>query len=363
MRKLCLFFAAAFAFSPLWALRCGDNAAELPARMTCLNGLLRPVAAPAEKGKLRVVTFIHTRVSGAAATVNMISSLGAFYRGRAEMTVITPDPESDAAVLRGAFRGSPAAYAVDSGRRVTMQYMAGSLLYPKSFVIDHRGVIIWCGETVDLGEMMQEYFSGKFNAAAAAKVCPMLDELQALLRESSERKMKQQTQKIFAVVPAHPAALRMRLFALENTGRIPAAWELLQEQMKAAPVNARLYFTVVDFISRYGYFVPQLRNVLRAFEQNIKSGESRCMMALELLKRFKYQLVPLEYAHRLLGNTAPSDLRFRSAWFAARAQAAYMAGDLKKAIRYQQQVRVPGGTADPMLEYFKGVEKLQKQFP
>lgn len=361
MKKCVLCLCVLLSALSLAALQCGEKAVELPV-LKFLNGNRFPVAASLAADRLRIVTFVHTYARGVQSTVNMLKVLNNLHKNRIQQVVITPDPESDALVIAKAFRQSGIAFAVDSGRRITMQYMAGSLLYPKSFVIDRSGTVIWSGETVDLGEMIQAYFAGRFDAAAAEKISPMLDELQTLLRESSERKMKQLCDKIFDISPAHPGALRMRLFALENSNRIPQAWSLLQDRLKAAPAVARLYFTTVDFIGRYSYFKRFLPQVLADFERQVKEADPRCMMAWELLKRFQYDLQALEYAHILLGKTAPAAGEIRKVWFAARAQAAYLTGDVPKAIYYQQQCLPGDPAADPRLQFFKGVEKLKKRF-
>lgn len=360
MKKCVLCLCLLLSALSLAALQCGEKAVELPV-LKYLNGNRFSVAVPLPDNQLRIVTFVHTYARGAQSTVNMLNALSHLHKSRIRQIVITPDPESDALALAKMFRQSGIAFAVDSSRRTTQQYMAGSLLYPKSFVIDRKGTVIWCGETVDLGEMLQSFFAGTFDAAAAEKISPMLDELQTLLRESSERKMKQLTDKIFAISPAHPGALRMRLFALENSNRIPQAWALLQERINAAPAAARLYFTAMDFVGRYTYFKRFLPQLLFGFEQHVKDTDPRCMMAWELLKRFQYDLQALEYAHILLGKTAPASGEIRKIWFAARAQAAYMTGDVSKAIYYQQQCLPGNAAADPRLQFFKGVEKLKKR--
>ena len=364
MKKL--FFVVFLAFLtalPLRALQCGAKAVELT-NLKYLNGFRAPAPSPAEKNTLRVLTFIHTYDRSSSGTLRMLLTLEKLYPTRIRQTVITPDPESDAVKLLPLFKQSKTAFAVDSSRRLTMQYMAGSLLYPKSFVIDSKGNLIWCGETVDLSEMLQEFFAGTFDHSAAEKLCPLLNELQTLLRESSERKMKQLTDRIFAIAPAHAGALRMRLFALENSNRIPQAWELLNQCIKAAPGKTRVYFTALDFMSRFPYFQSAMGELLAGFERNIKDPDARCMMAWELLKRFQYNLTSLEYANTLLGSAPPALPRLRSAWFAARARVAYLAGDLPKAIAFQKQVAPANARGkDPVLEYFTGAEKLKKRLP
>ena len=362
MKRLFLFALALSAALPLWALRCGDNAVELP-NLKYLSGVRRPVALPLKADCLRSVTFVHTYGRGAQETITMLRGWGMVYGKKLQQTVITPDPESDALSLLPLFRQSDISFAVDSRRRITMQYMAGSLLYPKSFVIDPKGNIIWCGETVDMGEMLQEYFAGKFDAAAAEKISPMLDELQTLLRESNERKMKALTDRIFAVSPAHPGALRMRLFALENSNRVSQAWSLISERINAAPQCARLYFTAVDFMSRYPYFKSELAKLLAGFEKSVKDADSRCVMAWELLKRFHYDLTALDYANLLPGKTPPAKAELRRVWFAARARIAYLLGDIPGAVKYQKQALPQGAKSDPMLDYFSGVEKIRKNLP
>ena len=362
MKKYCLLTLLFLTALPLAALRCGDKAVELPS-MKYLHGMRMQLNQPAKEGTLKVLTFIHTRAQGSAGTVSMLLALDNIHKGRISQLLITPDPESDAMTLMGIVRRGRMGYAVDTNRRVTMQYMAGSLLFPKSFVIDHKGKIIWCGETVDLGEMLQNCCSNRFEVSASEKVCPMLEEMQTLLRETGERKMKQLTDRIFAISPAHPAALRMRLFALENSNRIPEAWKLINERLKAAPGAARLYFTALDFVSRYPFFRKELSSLLGRFENNIKTEDSRCMMAWELLQRFQYNITALEYANRLAGKTTPQKPELRRLWLAVRARVAYLAGDLPKAISYQKKLTIPGAPADTMLEYFTGAEKLKKDLP
>ena len=362
MKRILLFALGICAALPLWALQCGQQAAELP-NLKYLTGVRRQVAVPLKDNILRSVTFVHTYGRGAQETVVMLKAWSKTYGRRLMQTVVTPDPESDAAVLVPLFRGSGISFAVDSSRRITMQYMAGSLLYPKSFVIDPKGKVIWCGQTVDMGEMLQEYFTGKFDAAAAEKISPMLDELQTLLRESNERKMKNVTDQIFAISPAHPGALRMRLFALENSNRIPQAWNLISERISAAPKNARLYFTAVDFMGRYIPFKSNFVQLLSSFDRNVKDMDSRCMMAWELLNRFSYDIKALEYANLLLGKTLPGKAELRPLWFAARARIAYLAGDVPKAVIYQKQALPAGTRNNPMLDYLTGVEQLRKRLP
>ncbi|MBQ7695809.1 MAG: hypothetical protein IJT50_11885 [Lentisphaeria bacterium] len=362
MKRLFLLLLLVLGALDLAALRTGDKAVELP-RLKFINGVQTPLALPLKQNVLRVVTFVLTRARGAEGTVGMLAAIDRGYRGKVRQIVVTPDPESDALSLKDVLRNSGVAFALDSSRRITMQYMAGSLLYPKSFVIDPDGVIIWCGETVDLGEMLQEYFAGTFDRKAEEKIAPMLEELQTLLRETSEPKMRALSNKIFALSPAHPGALRIRLFALENSSRIPQAWELLEERLKAAPRTGRLYFTAIDFISRYAYFRPRLAGVLKNFSAQVKDPGARCAMAWELLRRFQYDLTALESACRLLGDTPPPGGELRLLWYAAKARTAYLTGDLDGAVKFQKSASRPGQGKDPMLEYFEGAAKLGAKRP
>ena len=77
------------------------------------------------------------------------------------------------------------------------------------------------------------------------------------------------------------------------------------------------------------------------------------------------QIIPVYMRSDPANCSAPPALpRLRSAWFAARARVAYLAGDLPKAIAFQKQVAPANARGkDPVLEYFTGAEKLKKRLP
>ena len=359
MKKISLFLFVFLAAFQLAALRCGDKAAELP-RLKYISGRPVKVAAARNADDLRIVTFILTRAGNTGSSVAMLSALDQMYRGKIFQTIITPDPESDAMTIVPMLKNTNVSLAVDSGRRITMQYMAGSLLYPKSFVIDRSGNIIWAGESIDLSEMLQEFFAGTFDGEKEKKLAPMLEEMQSVLREGNERKMKKLCDRIFEISPAHPGALRMRLFSLENSGRMPAAWDLLEQRITAVPAKGRLYFTAVDFISRYRYFNPKLGQILKNFDRHVKDQTLRTSLAWELLNRFQFDITALVFADRLLGSEAPAESEFRRMWYASRARVACLTGDIEGAIRFQKQCAIPG-RRDPMLEYFEGAARLRSK--
>ena len=132
--------------------------------------------------------------------------------------------------------------------------------------------------------------------------------------------------------------MRIRMFTLENTGRIDEARKLIDEQLKAAPRLVRLYFTAADFAARYRYSDGELAVVIAAFERNIADPANRIRMAWMLLERFPYHPSALRFAVKILRQPLPKQpevLRANAA--AGRALLEYRLGNMEKALDYQRE--------------------------
>ena len=266
--------------SRLFALRPGDRAQELVG-VKMLRGEnidLTPAAKNRNPPPLRAVVFLLCRAVNSETTVAMLDDLQRAYRDLLHIEVITPDALPDAEALLRSRGNVGIAFGLDADRKITREYMAGSLLYPMAFLIDRRGVILWCGEAVDMAEKIPPALSDKLSVSDEAEIAELVSELQQLLRDNSETKMKRIADRIFSIEPGNAAAMRLRLFTLENTGRIAQAGTLINEQLKAAPGLARLYFTAVDFGARHGCSDAELERIVSAFERRISDAETRVRM-------------------------------------------------------------------------------------
>jgi len=340
MKKLwlCILFAVAAA-TPLFALRPGDKALKLD-RLRMVRGKaidVDPMADRDQPPALRAVVFLLCRADNALATVAMLHDLERTFGKDLATAVVTPDPTPDAETLRDATRACPVPVAVDVERKLTRQYMAGSLLYPMAFLIGRDGVILWCGEALDLAEKIRPALEGRLSVATEAKIAEAVADLQQLLRDNSETQMRRLVRKIFDLEPGNAAAMRIRLFTLENTRRVEEARQLLREQLKAAPKLVRLYFTAVDFAARYPGSDAELGQIVDAFARNVPDPVMRVRMAWMMLERFPFNPSALRFAADVLRQPLPQSPLPRANAAAARALLEYRLGDVKKALDYQRE--------------------------
>ena len=325
--------------SPLFALRPGDRALKLD-KVRAIRGKapdLSPLDDKTPQPELRAVVFLLCRAVNSVSTAAMLDDLGRKYSGKLAVTVVTPDPTVDAEAFKVATANYPVPLVVDVERKLTKEYMAGSLLYPMAFLIDRSGVIVWCGEAVDMAEKILPALEGKLSIRTEAKIAELVAELQQLLRDQSDTRMRRVVNDIFDLEPGNAAAMRIRLFYLENTGRIPDARKLIDEQLKAAPKLVRLYFTAVDFAARYDYTDAELERIVGAFTRNVADPEVRVRMAWMLLERFPYHPSALRMAAETLRRKLPAEPVPRANAAAARALLEYRLGNVEEALRYQRE--------------------------
>ena len=340
MKKVlsCLLLVTVFA-SPLFALRPGDRALKLD-KVRAIRGKapdLSPLDAKTAKPELRAVVFLLCRAVNSVSTAAMLDDLVRKYQGRIEISIVTPDPTADAEAFKLATSALRVPLAVDVERKLTKEYMAGSLLYPMAFLVDRDGVIVWCGEAVDLAEKIQPALEGRLSIKTEAKIAELVAELQQLLRDQSDTRMRRIVDRIFALEPGNAAAMRIRLFTLENSGRIDEARKLIDEQLKAAPKLVRLYFTAVDFAARYESSDAELERIVSAFERNVEDPAVKVRMAWMLLERFPYHPSALRSATRTLRNKLPEAPVARANAAAARALLEYRLGNVDEALKYQRE--------------------------
>ena len=330
---------AAVCVSPLFALRPGDRALKID-KVRVIRGKvpdLAPLDSDTPQPELRAVVFLLCRAMDSISTAAMLNDLVRKYSGRLEVTIVTPDPTVDAEAFKLATANYPVPLSVDVERKLTKEYMAGNLLYPMAFLVDRDGVIVWCGEAVDMAEKIQPALDGKLSTKTEAKIAEAVAELQQLLRDSSDTRIRRTADRIFDLEPGNAAAMRIRLFQLENSGRIDEARKLIDEQLKTAPKLVRLYFTAVDFAARYDYTDAELERIVAAFERNIDAPETRVRMAWMLLERFPYHPSALRAAAATLRQKLPDEAVRRANAAAARALFEYRLGNVDAALRYQRE--------------------------
>jgi len=318
----------------------------------------------AKETPLRVVTILLTRADAAPDAAAMMER---YRKEGIPCAIITPDAESDLKQFAAARPHSAIPMAWDKERKVSAKYLDGSRIFPASFVVDGKGIVLWRGESMDLPEMLQNWRAGKFSLKTQQKLAPLLLELESYLRGGRESEIRRLTREIFDLDPANAAALRMRLFMLENSGKAPEAWELLDSQIKLMPALPRLYFTALDIAARHGELREPLRALLPVFSKNVTDPAARDMMAWNLLNAFPEDAGMLGTAAELIANYNEDARSDGELGFHRMVQAliAYRLGRVDQAVTFQKQaaalIRRAGGTGDAevRLEYYEKVRALQ----
>ncbi len=339
MKKFLALCMAALGAAPLFALRPGDRAVPLSGvRMLRGSNLnLAPAGDKFTPAPLRAVVVLLCRAVDSPGTVTMLNDIRRRYRDKIAIEIVTPDDVSDARELIGVTGGHGVAFGLDPDRKLTRKYMEGALFYPMAFLIDRKGEIVWCGEAMDLAEKLEPALAGRLVPADERKIFALVTELQQLMRDNSDNRMRQVADKIFKLEPGNASAMRIRLFYLTNTNRAGAARELIESQLKAAPKLSRLYFTAVDFAASSNYSNAELERLVEAFERNIADPVLQVRMAWMLLDRFPYYPSALRAAAKILRKPLPQEPLARANAAAGRALLEYRLGNIREAIGFQDE--------------------------
>lgn len=371
MKKIALIaLSAVFSACTAFALHPGDRAPATEG-LKMIRGKAIEIP-PKDKNagpQLRALVFLLCRTPGAASGLAMLEDIRREYPNSLAIEVVSLDSEQDAEELLKSVNAPDVAFGIDAEHTITPKYMAGRRIYPTAFLIGRDGVVLWCGEAMDMAEKIPAALDGKLSVSDEAEVSRLVAELQQLMRDNSESRMSRTVERIFAIDPGNAAALRLRLFTLENTGRIEQAKKLVDERIKAAPELVRLYFTAADLAARRGCSDAELERLAAAFERNIADADARVRMGWMLLERFPYHPSALRAAARMLRSPLPEAPLPRANAAAGRALLEYRLGNTQQALELQREaveLLNRAGSADALESaknreaYYKSVLELSK---
>lgn len=254
--------AALLAAQPLAALTSGDDALELKVDFLA-NGpvsLTPPKVDEARKNALKVLVILRANQQSSSEVLPLLDDLARRYPA-VKIVAVSPDSLAEVKKLFAAEPPFTFAAAHDRSRESTRLYMGSGAVFPKAFAIDYRGRVIWDGEVIDLTDMLEEFAAGKFDADRQKKIAPQLVELQSRLRSGEDRMAEYAMRRVLNEDPANAAALRMRIFMLESSGRARDAWNLIEGQLRKAPQAPRLYLMLLDIASRNGEFAGEVARI------------------------------------------------------------------------------------------------------
>lgn len=303
-------------------------------------GEINPQTRP-DIPELRAVVFFYTRAQDSTRTITMLENLRRQYQGKVLIAAITPDPAADAGIFRKKFPDIRVRMAVDSERRVTPEFMRNSImLFPMAFLIDRSGLLLWRGEAVDLPEMVDRHFKNTLDPATQKKTDPMVYKTQQYMRDGNLFKVFDNAVKLLNTDPANPSALRLAVFAAENTGKIAEAWRLTDRSIAKLPDSPRLFFTALDLTMRHASLRRHLPELIRKFSSRPFAPEIRCAFIDALLNSFPFDADAVLGARDILAAT-PMPLDSQAAQIAlilaVRGRLHYALGDLESAANDLQE--------------------------
>ncbi len=369
---IAFFTALAVPFSAL-ALRSGDDAVELKKTEFISGGKVLLVPAGKKEQNLKVLVIFRAEGASSENVPRILQEMKRRYPA-VSFVALTADPKELAGKYFADNPSNAFSAAIDTDGATVRKYMAGSMIYPAAFVIDGKGKIIWNGEVIDLPEMLEEYAGGTFDAKKAVKLAPLLDDLQSRMRSGEDRMADFAVRRILAIDPKNTAALRLRLFMLENSNRTTEAWNLVADRLKANPKTSKFYLMQIDLALRHSEFTPQLKALTAMYLRNIPSDpatDSTLVWLLLTRSGFEPEVLPPAAAlvKRMLKSIPENaeTLTAAEVWSSA-ALYAYRTGLPDKAILCQQkaldilkkQSRHRAEAAEKMLKYYKAAASSER---
>lgn len=339
-------FALIAAVLPLFALRPGDKVGNPGFKLKWIDSTPFKIGELSKEDKavmpqLRALVFLFTRSESSDRVINILNNTMQAHRNSMRLAVITPDSEHDARLFRKKHPDVRVRMAVDSERKLTPLFMAGSMLYPMAFVYDADGKILWNGEAVDLPEAMQKILKKQNDVSRQRKISLLQDEMQQRMRTGELRALQQLSEKIFKLDPANASALRMMLFILENSGNREQAFKVLKERINAAPAELRLYYTALEMVRRYPALQTELASIINGFYGNAATLNQRLFFSETLLFNFSNNITALQAVTKELRENQAGSAQLspmeNARFYAAAARLRYLVGDLDGAIKFQQR--------------------------
>lgn len=354
------------------ALEIGGEAPPLEIR-EWLRGALIDFAVPKEmrktSRKLTVVVCWGTWLAGARDVTPLLEQLQNKYGDR-EFRIILISSETKEAVEKflAGKKNFPCYVALDDTEKTTRAYMGRSRLFPKAFLIDPGGALIWSGEAVDLPGLINRYYENNFSAGDWKKIGKLYEELEVLLRSRIDESIARVTDDILKLNPEDGFAIRARLFYYDSTGQSDKAIEFLGRLTGETPDNAGIYMAAFNILR--GQFPLNETKILEfagTYLRNFEKDPAALQrLAFILLQDFGYMNGSLELVARLLPaleNTSGLAPAEKAAALSAAALYRYKTGHLAEAVTKQAEAvrSLPpeeAAEAEKLLKFYESALRL-----
>lgn len=372
-RSITIFFILAVLFAVrMFAVEIGTEAPKLEVQQW-LRGALIDFSVPEylrkDSSKLTVVVCWGTWLTGARDVTPLLEQLQNKYSDK-EFRIILISAEPKAAIEKffADNKNFPCYVAQDKGEKTTRAYMGQSRLFPKTFLIDEAGNLVWSGEAFDLPNIIKTYYDRKFSVNDWKKLGKLYEELEIQLRSRLDQTIVPTTDQILALNPDDGFAIRARLFYYDSARQPEQAIKFLETRIKITPHNAGIYLATFNILN--GQRPLDTAKLLEFASTYLKNFEKEPIalqqLALILLRDFGYTPGTLELSAKILpllekaADITPAE---KSAIQTTVALYQYKIGRLDKAVAAQREAirLLPAGenaAAEQLLKFYESALRL-----
>lgn len=354
------------------ALEPGDQAPPLKVATWLKNG---PVSLEAGKGHtIYVLEFWTTWFAPCIKALPYLSHIQKTFKNRGVVVVGIINEPRDKVEEFLKFNEKMINYSIglDDKGATSKLYTEGINVIPVVYIVGKDGKIKWRGDIYDLERVLNSILKGQFNLKTQNKVSQLQVEMQTALQTNKREKAIQLAEKILAIDPKNEVALQLILFNYERNQDFEGALTLLDKLIFQVPNHAPLYFIKLNMLYRNPSNALKLQIFAERMQSEfINNPDVLNSLAWTLLNQQLFGLTPLNVAlsaaktsiKKLDSNAPPVK---RSIFLATLAKAYYSVGNIKKAIKIQQQaVKYAKNTpqaqiANLILLYYQKAQTLGK---
>ncbi len=372
-RSITMFFILTVLFTVrMFAVEIGTEAPKLEVQQW-LRGALIDFSVPEylrqNSSKLTVVVCWGTWLTGARDVTPLLAQLQNKYHDK-EFRIILISAEPKAAIEKffAADKDFPCYIAQDKGEKTTRAYMGQSRLFPKAFLIDAAGNLVWSGEAFDLPNLINTYYDHKFSLDDWKKLGQLYEELEIQLRSRLDQGIIPITDQMLALNADDGFAIRARLFYYDSIRQPDKAIQFLEARVKTTPHNAGIYLAAFNILSgQRPLNANKMLEFASAYFKNFeKEPVALQQLALVLLRDFGYTPGTLELAAKILpliekaADVTPAE---KAAILTTVALYQYKIGYFDKAVAAQRETirLLPAGenaAAEQLLKFYESALRL-----
>ncbi len=372
MRKIWLLVLLAGLIPAMSALEIGEPAPELEIRKWLFGGkfdLMAPKDLQKDSTKLSAVVCWGSWLTGPRDVTPLLDQLQKKYMAKdLRIALVTSEPEPLVQQFFADKKDFTCFVGLDSEEKTIKAYMGASRIYPKAFLIDPSGALIWSGEVIDMENVMRLFYTKKFSMNQWKKMGKLYEELEVQLRSRFDSGIEKVTDQILSLNHDNGFAVRARLFYYDSTNQPEEALKFLEKRTEADPDNSGLYFAAFSLLRRQGNADSEkvlkfARKYVKAFNEQPLALQQLCII---MMNDFPYLAGGLEIVSQVLpqmSKTANLNNTEKGAILSVTALYYYKLGMLGKAIEIQQQAVKTVAVKDTQdqLKFYESVQALQKK--